>query len=255
MAIFHGTIRSEALKMDTQLYVILPWDRPAENQPAPCNVLYLLHGLGDNAAAWSRYTSVERYAREFGLAVVMPEVQRGFYRDMAHGLNYFAYIAQELPVLCGEMFGLSRERRHNYIAGLSMGGYGALKCGLTHPAQYAGCASFSGVLDIRDRVHEPGDLLPQTELQGIMGMDLKVEDADDLMYLATKVSALDRRDQPELFITCGTEDFLYDSNTRFIDHLKQNCSIQYTYHEWQGIHEWGFWDKSLQMAMAFFFGE
>lgn len=253
MACFQGTIRSAELAMDTQLSVILPWDRPAENQQTPCKVLYLLHGLGDNAASWTRYTRIESYAREYGMAVVMPEVQRGFYRDMQFGLKYFSYVAKELPLLCNRFFGLDTSREKNYIAGLSMGGYGAVKCGLSFPLQYAGCASFSGVLDFHHILEEHLDDQNRDELTGLLGNELEVLDSDDLFKLAENVAALPRAERPGIFITCGKQDFLYKTNADFTACLDR-LGLGYTYYEWDGEHEWGFWDESVRMALKFFAG-
>lgn len=254
MACFQGTIRSNELAMDTQLCVILPWDRPASNQKNPCKTLYLLHGLGDNATAWTRYTRVEQYARDYGVAIVMPEAQRGFYRDMCFGLKYLSYITKELPALCNQFFGLDKSRENNYIAGLSMGGYGALKCGLAYPENYAGCASFSGVLDIHYILDEYLDDENRNELIGILGTGLKISDGDDLFKLAEKVSATPENERPKIFITCGKQDFLYKTNEAFtacLDKLK----LGYTYKEWDGEHEWGFWDKSVRLALEFLLKE
>lgn len=96
-------------------------------------MLYLLHGLSDNHSCWLRRTAVDRYAEEYGIAVVMPEVQRSFYCDMAHGPAYFTYIADELPQICQRLFRLSDKREDTFIAGNSMGGYGALKAALSRP--------------------------------------------------------------------------------------------------------------------------
>ena len=89
---------------------------------------------------------MERYARERGIAVVLPEVQRSFYTDMVYGLPYFTYVSEELPTACRRMFGLSAAREQNYIFGLSMGGYGAMKCALTYPGRYAANERFSAHL-------------------------------------------------------------------------------------------------------------
>ena len=140
MAFFHCEIASESLRMATAVDVILP----DKGELSEVKTLYLLHGLTDDCTGWTRYTAVERYARERGLAVVLPEVQRSFYTDMAYGLPYFTYVSEELPAVCRRMFGLGAARDQNYIFGLSMGGYGAMKCALTYPDRYAGAASFSG---------------------------------------------------------------------------------------------------------------
>ena len=148
MAHIRCDFRSEALDMNTSMTVVLPEGVELSSVP----VIYLFHGLCDNCSGWSRYTSVERYARKYNAALIIPEVQRSFYTDMAFGLSYFAFIHDELPQICRRFFSLSPERKYNYVMGLSMGGYAALKCAFHTPERYAGCASFSAVTDIRDRV-------------------------------------------------------------------------------------------------------
>lgn len=251
MAFFKGVIRSNTLSMDTGICVILPHDRPFEKNPKPAKVLYLLHGLGDNCEAWTRYTNIERYAREYRLAVIMPEVQRGFYLNMEHGLKYFDYVAQELPVLCSQMFGISTKREDSFIAGLSMGGYGAMKCGLTFPGKYAGCASFSGALDIDVVISEHLTEENKNELQGAFGMELRIKPSDNLFCLAEKAATINPVEKPKIFISCGTEDFLYKSNVKFKGYL-DNLGVAHKYTEWPGEHEWGFWDKSIRYALEFF---
>ena len=108
MAHLRCDMTSESLGMNTSLEVILPDKGKLKDAP----VVYLLHGLSDNCSGWSRYTAVERYARDCGAAVVMPEVQRSFYTDMALGPRYFTYVSQELPRLCARFFGLKIGRAH-----------------------------------------------------------------------------------------------------------------------------------------------
>lgn len=255
MAVFRGDIRSRVLGMDTGLHVILPYDRPAEPQREPCRVLYLLHGLGDNAAAWCRYTRLESYARDKGIAVVMPEVQRSFYFDMYHGMNYFTYLTVELPGLCNRMFGISGSREDTFAAGLSMGGYGALKCGLVCPDLFAGCASFSGAVDIVKILEDYGDNPEfQNDFRAVVGAELQLLDQDNLMVQAKRVSGLEKKRQPAILITCGTEDYLYANNLSFKEYL-ETISLAFTWREWPGKHNWAFWDESIRQALDFFFPE
>ena len=123
MAFLHVDYSSKALEMETCFQVVLP----DEGDLKQVKVIYLLHGLTDNCTGWARYTACERYARERGVALVMPEVQRSFYIDGVHGLKYFTYVSQELPQAVHRMFGLSLEKEKSYVMGLSMGGFGALK--------------------------------------------------------------------------------------------------------------------------------
>ena len=99
MASFKGDIKSRALNMDIALNVILPYDHPHDYSKNPCKTLWLLHGQGSSASSWMRWTSIERYAMQHGFAVIMPEVQRSFYRNTAYGMDYFTFVAEELPRL------------------------------------------------------------------------------------------------------------------------------------------------------------
>ncbi|GHU79037.1 tributyrin esterase [Clostridia bacterium] len=252
MASFKGVIRSGALAMDTGLNIILPQDRPFEPDSAPARVLYLLHGLGDNCEAWTRYTNIERYAREYKLAVIMPEVQRSFYFDMEYGLKYFEYVSRELPELCGQMFGISAKREDTFIAGLSMGGYGALKCALTNPEKYAGCASFSGVPNIRTVLDEHVNEANKKERQSVFGTELVIKEKDDPYSLAGQLALTPAGNRPKIYISCGRQDFLYKINAEYDLHLRR-LGIEHKYMEWDGEHEWGFWDKSIQYALHYFF--
>ena len=107
MALFRGDIRSSVMQMDTGLTVILPYDRPVKNQQEPCKVLYLLHGMKLNATGWQRFTNLENFTKETGIAVVMPEGGRSFWMDMVNGPAYYTYLSEELPELVCKMFGVS----------------------------------------------------------------------------------------------------------------------------------------------------
>src|SRR3712207_6407253 len=127
---------SEALEMGVTFNVVLPQATRtqigvnASVTPGDLPLLYLLHGLSDDHSAWVRYTSIERYAAEAGIAVVMPAVGRSFYADEAHGHRYFDYVAEELPRLVSDFFRVSTRPEDTFVAGLSMGGYGAMKLAL-----------------------------------------------------------------------------------------------------------------------------
>jgi S-formylglutathione hydrolase FrmB len=244
MSLFEGTLYSEALGMMTCVTVSLPAASKYHSPNGEMPVLYLLHGQSDNHSAWVRRTNIDRYAEELGIAVIMPEVQRSFYTDMTYGLSYFTYIADELPRLCHQLFRVSDRREDMFIAGLSMGGYGAMKVALSRPERFAAAASFSGALNVR--TFFPTD---NPEFIGITGGNLP--DKDDLFVLADQVAALGEASRPRLLMTCGLSDFLYKSNLEFRNQLDK-AGISYSYEEWEGDHNWVFWDTSVQKALAFF---
>ena len=123
---------SRELGRQVRANVIIPEQVRDTNQSY--KTLWLLHGLTDDHSAWMRYSSIERYANELGIAVVMPNVDRSWYTNTAYDANYFNFVAKELPEVCRGLFkGMSGEREDNMVGGLSMGGYGAVKLVLTCP--------------------------------------------------------------------------------------------------------------------------
>ncbi len=252
MALLHCDFFSEALGVSTSICVILPQNTQAQigmqgkssNRKHP--TLYLLHGLSDDHTIWQRRTSIERYVAPLGLAVVMPAAGRSFYTDMAHGYKYWTYISEELPEIARSFFPLSDAREDNFVAGLSMGGYGALKLGLRCPEKFAAAASLSGVTNIAATV--VSDLMMKREFENIFGDLKKVKGSEnDLFHLVEKVAGSEDA-KPLLYQCCGTEDFLYQDNAAFRDVAKK-LPISLTYEEEPGTHDWGYWDKKIQRVL------
>ncbi len=215
----------------------------------PC--LWLLHGLSDNHSIWLRRTSIERYAEAAGVAVVMPNVHRSFYCDMAHGEKYWTYITEELPALMRSFFPLSDLRENNAVAGLSMGGYGAARWLLAKPESYIAGASLSGALDVCSRL----DLLMDEEPDSPIARTMKlafgegVPAGGDADLLAQIPLAVQKEMVSPLMQICGTEDFLYEDNLTFKKVAEEN-NYPLTYRERPGVHEWGFWDDAIQEVLA-----
>ena len=248
MAHLSATIGSAALGFNTHMEVVFPQG----HTDAP-KVLYLLHGLSDSCTAWLHKTRISEYAQKNNYIVIMPEVQRSFYSDMAHGSKYFTYVSQELPEICEKIFNLKHTREKTFVAGLSMGGYGAMKCGLARPDFYAACASFSGALDMKNRVEDAKQTgqnqLP--EMAAILGEGLNFPDEADLFHLARE--AVMQPVKPRVLITCGDADFLLEDNRRFTAHM-QALNYSHKYIQWPGDHNWDFWEDCLPLALDFFEG-
>lgn len=239
MAYLQCVFYSKALEMDTCVNVILP----NEGDLSQTRVVYLLHGLSDNYSAWCRYTAVERFALNANVAVIMPEVQRSFYCDTDSGMAYFRYISQELPELCAHFFSLSTDPKRNYIMGLSMGGFGALKCALTYPGRYAGCGSFSGALRMDHEILR--NVLKQEELAALVGPDCNAGPENDLFTLAEKAETL-----PPIYLSCGEQDRLYPMSVDFAAHLETLGAVHRFDHR-PGTHSWDFWEQSVKDCFTF----
>ena len=247
MAQISANFKSEALGFHSHIEVIFPF-----HDPAAAKVLYLLHGLSDNCTSWTRMTRIYHYAMSNNFIVVMPEVQRSFYADMVHGSKYFTYVTEELPQICEKIFNIHHTRDKTFVAGLSMGGYGAAKCALAKPEFYAACASFSGAMDMKARVEAAktsSNPLVFSEIKAILGEDMIYPDNTDLFYLATEAAKLATK--PKMLVTCGDDDFLLDDNRRFDAHM-QALNYGHTYKEWPGQHTWDFWEECLPLAFEFF---
>lgn len=243
MARIQCNFQSDALGSAATIEVILP-EPLRKSYP----VLYLLHGLLDDQTTWMRQTAIERYVQPLGLAVVMPAVQRGWYTDMASGPGYFTFVADELPTLVKGMFPISSRRKDTFVAGLSMGGYGAFKLALTYPARYAAAASLSGALNVVDLLPTL-DKVERKEWTAIFGNLKKLAGSDnDLTHLAGQLAKSKAR-RPQLFQCCGNEDFLYDQNVTYRD-LLQSLNIKLTYEDGPGEHDWAYWDLMIQRVLA-----
>lgn len=241
---------SEQLMLSCNLTVILP-ERPLASWQANPDyrypTLYLLHGLSDDHTIWQRRTAIERYADERGIAVVMPAVHRSFYNDMAAGYKYWSYLSQELPAKAQAMFPLSAQRQHNFVAGLSMGGYGAFKWALRHPEQFAAAASLSGVMDVVEMA-QLQEANWQREMQAIFGDVAQLAGGDNDLFALAQAAASHGR-LPQLYQWCGTEDFLYPSNVKFRD-FAQAHALPLQYHESTGDHSWRYWDNQIEQVLA-----
>ncbi len=257
MGLFRGSFYARSLQMTTQLNVIFPEE---SNDVTPImkgtpRVLYLLHGLSANAEEWTRFSKIEYYAKKYNFIIIMPEVQRSFYTDMAYGPRYFSYVADELPQICQRWFNLSADPKHTFIAGESMGGYGAVKIALKRLGQYQAVGMLSGVADwisLAQDIHSGAwpEMQP-SELTAIYGPAAMPGSEDDLLALVQ--GAASNPNRPQLIQLCGTEDFLYESNRRFLE-TAQAAGYGHTYLEWPGDHEWPFWDVAIQRTFQFFCG-
>jgi S-formylglutathione hydrolase FrmB len=249
MAFINCDFFSESLGLSTSMSVILPQQTKAQIgmagtvHAAKHPTLFLLHGLSDDHTVWMRRTSIERYAAELGIAVVMPAVQRSFYQDMAYGMNFWTFVSKELPALARSFFPLSELREDNFVAGLSMGGYGAFKLALNCPDQFAAAASLSGALlaeGVYDHYSEDAKLIFKSR-EGIKGTD------SDLLAAADRL-VKSNHPKPLLYQICGTEDFLYEENVKFRNHVEP-LNLSLTYYEAPGEHSWVFWDEHIQRVL------
>ncbi len=245
MAICNLRFRSKILGKMTEINVLLP-ELAAAGMPrvSEMSVVTLLHGLSDDATAWLTRTNAPLYAEENKVCIVLPDGGRTFYVDMAEGVRYGAYLSRELPTVLSRAFGISTDREKNIIAGLSMGGFGALYHGLNSD-RYTAIGSFSTPIDIATnpiyRGNGTGISIYKNEFECIFGDIAKCVGSDvDLFATAQK----NRDTAPPIYLTCGTDDAFIDVNRAYSKELTKQ-GIEHTYRETSGGHTWDVWDNAL----------
>lgn len=248
MAFFEIEYRSEVLDAERNMTVIIPDISELKEgetlQDIP--VLYLLHGMSGNHNTWFKRTSIGRLLRHTKLAVVMPSTDHGWYSNTQYGLNYFDALAVELPKIVQDFFPhFSKKREKNFIAGLSMGGYGAFKFAFqTEYFSYA--ASLSGALSFKGM--KPTDLGQEKYWNGIFGDLEQFEKSDNNILVAAKKQASLSKKLPKLYSWCGHQDFLYPANVYVSEKLKQ-LDYDLTFETSDGTHDWYYWNKQIEAVL------
>ena len=247
MTLIHMNFHSHALGMACSCDVLLPttMQYPKAQEKKTYPVLYLLHGLKGDDMAWQRRTRIESYAEGRDLIIVMPNGHRTYYTNTATGQKFFDFVADELPAICKAYFPVSDKREETFVAGLSMGGHGALKLGLTYPERYGAVAALSAAVDVEGIVERhPGKNGALSEYEYVFGCrSERTGGKDDLTALGEKLRTADV-EKPIFFMACGTEDGLLEESRRF--HQRFADVFDITYVEAPGIHNWDFWDTHIQ---------
>lgn len=256
MAYIECKLKSLAAMTTVSVKLYFPTDNPEDVGNEAKGVLTLLHGYTNSGDDWVHMSAAARYAADNGLILIMPDCGNSFYQDMVYGGAYKTFVTEEMPVQLGRIFRIPREREKNYIAGLSMGGYGALYLGLSRPDLYAGCASFSGAVDLA-LMMKAGDT-PENRAVAlpVFGNVDRLPETSDLHTLARRVAQLPKEQQPKILMTNGFQDiepyYILQQNDSLHATMKTLPLAHYKRMQWKGVHEWNFWDRSLVYAIDYF---
>ena len=240
MAVMEFNFRSKTINYDTAMNVIIP------NTPPPANgyrVLWLLHGISQNNSTWCRKSNIERYVENTDIAVVMPDGFRSFYTNMQSGHRYWDYVSQEIPELVYNTFNFSKRREDNFVCGLSMGGYGAIKLALNFPERYSLAGSLSGALDIASLTPAKDDPF-YIEMKNVFGGEDIIAVSDD--NLLVKLENTDISKLPQIYLACGTDDYCLNGNKTFYGKLTQKNFSDVELEINPGNHNWIFWDEHIK---------
>ena len=249
MALIQVNYMSRALFRIVPLNVILPadkfdadTDRYVQQKDQKYKTLYLLHGLLGNYTDWVSQTRIQKWAEEKNLAVVMPSGDNSFYfRSRTPWNDYEKFIGEELVEMTRRMFPLSERREDTFIAGLSMGGYGALRNGIVFSDTFGYVAGLSSAVHIFDDVSEEANIGLFDNLEAASKTDMNPRIAFEEMLAA-------KRPVPKFYMACGLLDDLLPANEDFRDFLKAN-GADVTWDEDNYGHDWDFWDLQIKKVL------
>lgn len=251
MVLFRGDIKCKSLQRRTSINVILPADNihflsdTEEIVPQPYKTLYLLHGLYGSDDIFLANTSIQKFAEDYGIAIVIPCGENSFYLDNKKAHAYYGeYVGQELLDITRNIFPLSDNREDTFIAGFSMGGYGAIRNGLKYSKNFSKIGMISAALitdDIVDYTVDDNVLRSNSFYESCFGDLDKIKNSDkDPKYLIENTENI-----PDIFMACGVDDFLYDKNVEFYEFLESK-DINAEFMQSPGEHTWDFCDRYVK---------
>lgn len=255
MALIQINFYSKELEKIVPINCILPVDKRMREgkQDKPFQTLYLLHGLTGNYTDWVAGSNIQRWAEEADLAVVMPSGENSFYVDNP-GVNkdYGEFIGKELVELTRKMFHLSHKRENTFIAGLSMGGYGAIRNGLKYHDTFGYIAGLSSALitdGIENRSYEsPTFFEGRAFAEDCFGdLDLVATSDKNPKWLVKKLVE-ENVSLPKIYMACGEEDFLLNENRDFKNYL-ETIGVDVFYEEGPGGHDWDYWNTYIKKVL------
>lgn len=257
MAIIEVNFISKCLMRTVTFNAIIPADKfraqADEAGQKPFKTLYLLHGIFGNYTDWVNGTRIQAWAEANDLAVIMPSGENRFYLDdEKSGELYGEFIGRELVEFTRKLFPLSRKREDTFIAGLSMGGYGALRNGLKYAETFGCVAGLSSAL-IYGGLNGSDNSAPiftfrRNYYEAIFGDLEHVVGSDKDPKALIQTLKAENRPIPKMYMCCGTEDSLIEPNRDLRDYLLEN-GVDLTYEEGPGKHDWVFWDTYIKRIL------
>jgi putative tributyrin esterase len=239
------SVNSAALGRTMKYRVLLPeaYDSSLRRYP----VLYLLHGLGGDYRDWTMRANLAEYTRALPLIVVMPDAENQWYTNAADGSARFEdYISTDLPADVVQKFRTINSRYGRAVAGLSMGGYGALKLALKRPGAFSVVGAFSGAYEVtrHGQLEKRIGAAESERMAKIFGpVESQTRKDNDVFALA---AAMKPAGAPYVYIDCGIADnTLIDANREVVAALHK-AGVAYEYHEVAGGHTWDYWDRRIR---------
>ena len=244
----NNALNSRLMAREMPFRVVLPRNYSANKTDGPrYSVVYLLHGLTGHFDNWTDKTKLAEYASKHNFIIVTPEGDNGWYTDSVSVPNdkYESYIVKELIPQIDKTFRTIPDRDHRAIAGLSMGGYGAVKFGIKYPEMFSLAGSFSGALGAAGYSEANASRIGKA-MDAIYGpVESEARKANDIFRMIKEISPEKMKAMPFLYIDCGTEDFLFKNNQDFVTLLVEK-KLPHEFRQLPGGHNWVFWNLQVK---------
>lgn len=258
ISIIHVEFLSSILKRQVSFKAIIPLEKPGADLSVKreMKTLYLLHGYMGHCTDWLSGSLIHELAGQHDIAVIMPSGENSFYVDNTDNESFFGeFIGKEIVGFTRALFPLSQKREDTVIGGLSMGGFGAIRNGLKYCDVFGSVIALSSAL-ITDEIADPSADFSKTlenrkYYEKTFGkLDKLLGSENDPKALAKRVVE-EKKPFPDIYMACGTEDFLLNENRDFKEYL-QKLGVRFTYQETIGTHDWKFWNPQIECALDWF---
>lgn len=254
MATFDVTFFSKSLCRHTSFKVIIPNDPQGPvDEDKPLKTIFLLHGYTGNAGNWIPDDLISKY----NIAIVMPNGENAFYLDsVSTGHKFCTFVGEELVSYVRKTFGIAKNSEDTYIMGMSMGGFGSIHTALSYPDTFSKVGAMSSALIVHKIVNmKPGDddgMANYYYYRECFGELDKVIESNNNPETLVKNLQNEGKKLPEMYLCCGTEDFLIENNREFHQFLVDN-SVEHVYLESKGSHDMVFWDEYTKKILEWMF--
>ncbi|KRO00152.1 alpha/beta hydrolase [Companilactobacillus kimchiensis] len=234
MTLMNLSYRTNYLHTYFKTTVVLP-----DTNRAAYPVIWLLHGYTGDDSTWIRHVNIEQLARDHEVTIIMPEGRNSFYSDSAF-IPYYSYFVDEFMPKMQSLLPISINREENFIAGSSMGGYGALKIVFRNNDKFSKVAALSPITDIEHFRDNPKSPMAKETFDSIFDSPEKIAQ-NQLINIYNN-----RQPKQEILTLCGDNDFMHEDNIMFKNFLSIHAKGRYTWMPVEGDHSWKTWGNNIK---------
>lgn len=257
MAVMTIQFFSNSLRREVNLQAILPIDsfntttETSINANTPFKSLYLFHGFHGSSTDWLHNSNIREIAAQQNIAVFMPNLENHFcVDDVEKGELYGQFFGEELVAITRAMFPLSTKREDTIIAGLSMGGYGALRTAYNYPQQFGKIIAMSSAIVTYHLVKEEPEnregIVPDSYFPRVFGQQVKGSSNDLEAVISRLIES--GSELPDLYLCCGNQDFVLELNQKLHNFLQEK-QVKHIYAQTEGAHDWHYWREHIQLGL------